>query len=361
MKTRWLMSILLAMGILAVGIAGIGVGVSGADSGKVYVTPAPWEKAAPAKESAGDIPKTLAKLIEQKKQMQPKPAGKKYDLPSPWTEASVAADDATGVIVATKTSARPHKTFSVASPWVMAETKEAAAIKSAPPKNAKVTLRAKTKSQKNVTAASSANSQTYKITYDIQKLPKPQKTFTAASPWAKAAPALGTKRPVATQVMVVPPNPSRVVACELRLARVSDGKVLSQVSALDSYANINRLAEVMVGRLASECPGGKVVVMTLCNRRGTNQGRLIAGEMSNNVTTALKNSQGLEFIRILNLREILTKEQKLESAKDITAPRFKILLSGADYVLIGGVALGKPVPVRLDTAKTPAVSINNFN
>ena len=152
-----------------------------------------------------------------------------------------------------------------------------------------------------------------------------------------------------------------MVACELRLARVSDGKVVSQVSAIDAYANIKNLAEVMVERLKQESSGGSVVIMTLCNRRGTMQGGLIAEEMSKNITTALKNADGFRLVRTLNLREILSTEQKLESAKDITAPRYRILLNGAEYVLIGGVALNNQPHATLDTAQTSSIMDDDFN
>jgi hypothetical protein len=337
-KTRWLLSILLMSGIVGVGITGIHAGTSGANSGKVYVAPAPWGKVAPPKEKeAKTIEKPPVVLVERKKQADSK--GKKYDLPSPWTAVSPSSGNRKSA--AAKIPA-PKKMYTTTSPWTIIETKQAQSKikKTIPPKPQKVFA----------SASPWTTTEAQEKSYVVKKLPKPEKTFRSASPWAKAAPANGTKVQVAKHSAVTPPNSSRIIACDLRLVRVLDGKVVSQVSVLDSYANIKNLAEVMVGRLQQESLGGSVVMMTLCNRRGTRQGQLVGREMSENVTTALKNASGFKFVRILNLREILPTEQTLECAKDVTAPRFRVLFNGAEYVLIGGVALNKLPHVTLQSA-----------
>ena len=355
LKTRWLLSILLISGILGIGIAGIDVGTSGVNSAKVYVTLAPWGKVAPPKES-DTVPKSLAELIECKKQAES--MGKKYNQPSPWTIVYRPSDSETSPV--TKASVQQKKKYTVASPWAIVETKKTSPIKPSPskPKKTRMKRDIPPRPQK---VFMSASPWAGTDSYTEKKLPKPEKVFTSTSPWTKAAPASGTKTEVTKHSAVTPPNSSRIIACELRLARVSDGKVISQVSALDSYANIKRLSDVMIGRLEQESSGGSVIMMTLCNRRGTRQGQLIAEEMSENITAALKNAGGFKFVGRLNLRDIFPTEQKLESARDITAPRFRILFKGAEYVVIGGVALNKPPPTRLKSASTVTTDDDDLN
>ena len=332
-KTLWLLTILLILGIVGIGIAGINAGTSGANSAKVYVALAPWGKVAPPKES-GAIPKTLAKLIERKKQEKLKK--KKHDLPYPWTMTPTPGDNKTSL--AAKAPRQQKKIYTTASPWTIVETK-------------KITTKSHSKSQKILASATPwTPPKSQKITYVVNKLPNPEKTFTSTSPWATAAPVREIKVDITKHSKVTPPSSSRIVTCELRLVRVSDGKVVSQVSSLGSYANIKRLADIMVGRLEQESSGGPVIMMTLCNRRGTRQGELVGKKMSKKVATALKNAHGFKFVRTLDLREILPTEQKLESAQDLTARRFKILLNGAKYIVIGGVALNQTHTTKLKSA-----------
>ena len=115
LKNRGLLSILLISGIVGIGVAGIDVRTSGASSGKVYVTSAPWEKVASPNESdtIQKIPKSLAKLIARKKQAASK--GKTFDLPSPWTAGPDGETSLAG-----KAPAPQKKTYTTASPWSMA-------------------------------------------------------------------------------------------------------------------------------------------------------------------------------------------------------------------------------------------------
>jgi hypothetical protein len=334
LKILWLLSILLIPGIIGIGIAGINSGTSDVNSAKVYVDLAPWGKVAPPKES-DTIPKSLAELIERKKQAESN--GKKYDLPSPWIMTPTPSDSKTAKVLV-----QQKKTYTTASPWTVVETKKTQTKKKILSKRQKVLA----------SASPWAVPEPQKITYVVNRPPSPNKVFTSTSPWAKAAPVHEIKTGATKHSAVTPPHPSRIVACELRLVRVSDGRVISQVSSLDSYANIKLLAEVMVGRLEQESSGGPIIMMTLCNRRGTRQGGLVGREMTESVATALKSASRFKFMRTLNLREILTTEYKLESAKDITAPRFKILLNGARYVVIGGVAMNQISPKTIGSATT---------
>lgn len=339
-------------GVVAVGVAGIDTGASGVNSGKVYVTPAIWEKVAPPKES--DIiyhpkknPKSFAVLIERRKQAELK--GKTYDLPSPWTAAPARPGTGSGnekTLVVTKSPAQQKKIYAATSPWAIVETPHQ--------KNNSGNL-IRPKPKKIFAPASSwTTTKSQENSYVVAKLPKPGKIFTFTSPWASAASVRGIPSHTRTVKCpaITPPAPSRIITCELRLVRASDGRVVSQVSTLGSYANIKHLAEAMVGRLEQESSGGSVMMMTLCNRRQTQQGLLVSREMSENVAAALKNISGFKFVRTLNLREILPTEQTLESAQDITAPRFRILLNGARYIVIGGVGLSRLPNVTLKSAAT---------
>lgn len=142
------------------------------------------------------------------------------------------------------------------------------------------------------------------------------------------------------------PSPERVVACELRVVRVADRKVIRSVSALATCGNIGSLARALVGELSrsgSVPRGASVVAVSLGNRQGTAQGVLLAEAMTDSVARALRRRKQFRFLKQIDLRDILGDEQKLESASCVTAPKLRGLMRNARYIVVGGIAISEQI------------------
>lgn len=136
------------------------------------------------------------------------------------------------------------------------------------------------------------------------------------------------------------PQDERMFSCDLRIARVSDGVVLRQASGVDTYENLDNLAQDLVSELAAYVPdNASVAIFCFHNRRGTESGRFVADKMLEAAVSAVQKSPGLKYIKTVNIRDALGNENSLEQSKQLTKPRFYPLLKNAEYVIIGGVAL----------------------
>ena len=96
------------------------------------------------------------------------------------------------------------------------------------------------------------------------------------------------------------PASSRRMLCELRVVRVSDGRVISSASAIATCGNIGRLAKVLVGEFGRDGKipiGVSIIAVSLSNREGTDQGLLLAETMTGHVVSALKRASKFKFLK----------------------------------------------------------------
>jgi len=161
-----------------------------------------------------------------------------------------------------------------------------------------------------------------------------------AAPWLQAG-GLGIEKSQPENAHpITQPQDTRMLSCDIRIARVSDGVVLHQASGVDTYANMADLAHDLVVELAAYVPDdSSVAIFCFHNRRNTNSGRLVADKMLEAVVDEVLKSPSLKFIKTVNIRDALGSETSLEQSKQLTKPRFYPLLKNAEYVIIGGVSL----------------------
>ena len=138
-------------------------------------------------------------------------------------------------------------------------------------------------------------------------------------------------------------NKNQNFLCELRLVRVSDGKVITQQSAMASVKNARKLAIVLIDKISSHLPEDDVPIASicLCNRRRSSKGQRLSMIMSKQVEAALLKSDQFDRVVSVDLRSLISNELKLENAKTLTSSTVEALLEGAKYMIIGGVALQK--------------------
>jgi len=85
--------------------------------------------------------------------------------------------------------------------------------------------------------------------------------------------------------------------------------------------------------------GASVVAVSLGNRQGSAQGVLLAETMTNRLAGALRQRKRFRFLKLVDLRDILGDEQKIESASCVTAPKLQGLMRNARYIIVGGIAM----------------------
>lgn len=145
----------------------------------------------------------------------------------------------------------------------------------------------------------------------------------------------------------------RLFTCEVRLVRLSDGRVLGQASLLAPYSRRKQIADVLVRLLAKDAPdAANIAVGCLSNRRHGSAGRSLCDEMTSEVVQAVRQSPGLRYVKQVNLRNVILDEEMVESPKIVSDRRIAHLFTGADHVIVGGAAMVVPV-------KTPTTPSND--
>jgi hypothetical protein len=140
-------------------------------------------------------------------------------------------------------------------------------------------------------------------------------------------------------------GPNRLMACEVRMVRLSDGRVLAQASLLAPYSRRKEMADVLVKLLAKDAPDdATVAVGCLSNRRRGPDGQTASDEMTRAVVRAVRQTPGLRYVRQVNLRDVILDEEMVESPKIVADHRLAHLFAGADHVIVGGAAMAVPIP-----------------
>ena len=194
------------------------------------------------------------------------------------------------------------------------------------------------------------------LTKKVNELASDRKrdSYTAKTPWQKAD---DQNEHATAKVKTFDPKKSKHASatdlqnfqCELRLIRVSDGKLITQQSAMASVKNSKKLTDILIGRLLRHLPEQDVSIATisLCNRRRTKNGRALSVKLTDMIEKALENSDQFDRVLKLDLRGSVENEMQLESATNLTGSTYRALLGGARYIIIGGVALQR-VPDSLN-------------
>lgn len=133
-----------------------------------------------------------------------------------------------------------------------------------------------------------------------------------------------------------------MLACEARLVRVTDGRVLCQVSGLARIDQLGLFAEALAEELKSQMPdehAGELAVATTRNRRQSQRGALYAQEMNQYLFRELSFDSPFGVARELDLTD-LVGEEKMDVSRIVFDPEVQVELRGVRYVVLSGLAEG---------------------
>mgnify|MGYP006294874351 CR=1 FL=1 len=133
-----------------------------------------------------------------------------------------------------------------------------------------------------------------------------------------------------------------LVACEVRLVRVRDGRVLCQVSGMGQYDQLSLFAEALAEELKEQFPpgrNGELAVATTRNRRQSERGEFYAQEMSQYLFRELSFDSPLGVATELNLTGLVSEDKK-DNPRIVLEPALRKELRGVRYVVLSGLAEG---------------------
>ena len=130
-----------------------------------------------------------------------------------------------------------------------------------------------------------------------------------------------------------------LVACDVRVVRVSDASVVASASAREPSGKLEDLATLIAKELKDDdLKGGSITVATLRNRGDSEKGRAIADEVADKIMGALVKTKWFDVKERIDLSSILS-ERDLESAQLVKNPEIRKKLAGIGYIVIGGVTI----------------------
>lgn len=137
-----------------------------------------------------------------------------------------------------------------------------------------------------------------------------------------------------------PPLVVAEVACDLRIVRVFDAKVMCGASEKSARVELEGLAAGLAAKLKQGMPveGESLAVVTLRNRSGTIKGREVADEVADKVTNALSATSWFDVKERIRLGDIV-REIDLETAGIVYLSDVKPRLVGVKFIVMGGVTV----------------------
>jgi hypothetical protein len=135
----------------------------------------------------------------------------------------------------------------------------------------------------------------------------------------------------------------RSISCDLRIIAVSDGSGLANASGEAASNKLDVLAKGLAGKLREGMvvKGESIAVVTLRNRSGTRQGKVVADELADKVQGALIDTAWFDVKERIDLRAVLD-EKDLDTAGMVKNENVRKKLAGVKYIVIGGVTAMAP-------------------
>jgi hypothetical protein len=130
------------------------------------------------------------------------------------------------------------------------------------------------------------------------------------------------------------------LACEAKLVRVSDGRVLCQVSGITRQKNIDLLCEELAEQLKDQAPrgrGGGLAVATTRNRRESKLGRTLAEKMTQSLQRELSFNSAFGMAKMLDLNGMVREDLK-DVPLLLRDAEVRAELRGVKYVVLSGLA-----------------------
>jgi curli biogenesis system outer membrane secretion channel CsgG len=134
-----------------------------------------------------------------------------------------------------------------------------------------------------------------------------------------------------------------MASCDLRIIGVSDGVGVASASGEATGGKLDVLAKGLAGKLKEGMvvKGESVAVVSLRNRSGTTQGKVIADELADKVQGALIDTGWFDVKERIDLRAVLD-EKDLDTAGIVKNENVRKKLAGVKYIIIGGVTVTEP-------------------
>jgi hypothetical protein len=130
------------------------------------------------------------------------------------------------------------------------------------------------------------------------------------------------------------------LACEAKLLRVSDGRVLCQVSGVTRQEQIDVLAEQLAEQIKTQAlpgEGGTLAVATTRNRRESELGRDLAEKMTQSLQRELSFASPFGVAKELDLNTMVREDFK-DVSIILRDPEVAAELRGVRYVVLSGLA-----------------------
>ncbi|MBN1556236.1 MAG: hypothetical protein JXA11_15960 [Phycisphaerae bacterium] len=130
------------------------------------------------------------------------------------------------------------------------------------------------------------------------------------------------------------------LACEVKLLRVADGRVLYQACAVDRQEQIAQCAESLAEEIKAYIPVGqkaRLAVATTRNRRESEPGASLAKEMTQYLHREMSFNSPCGLARELDLNGLVSENMK-DSPRILRDPDVRAELEGARYVVLSGLA-----------------------
>ncbi len=131
-------------------------------------------------------------------------------------------------------------------------------------------------------------------------------------------------------------------ACEIRVVRVLDGRVICQASGLAGPDQLSLLATTLAEQLKNNTPRGSIAVGSMRNRRQSETGKMLAEKLTDLVWREMSFANPSGMAKNIPLRDILPENQ-LDLPKIVLDPEISKRLRGIRYIVLGGLAEAKPI------------------
>ena len=129
-------------------------------------------------------------------------------------------------------------------------------------------------------------------------------------------------------------------SCDIRIIAVSDGAGIANASGEAASNKLDVLAKGLAGKLKEGMvvKSESIAVVSLRNRSGTSQGKVIADELADKVQGSLIDTGWFDVKERIDLRAILD-EKDLDTAGIVKNENVRKKLAGVKYIVIGGVTV----------------------
>ncbi|MBN1942610.1 MAG: hypothetical protein JW849_04870 [Phycisphaerae bacterium] len=130
------------------------------------------------------------------------------------------------------------------------------------------------------------------------------------------------------------------LACEARLVRVSDGRVLAQACGFAAQKHLDQCAESLAEQLKAKLPPGRkgeLAVATTRNRRESEPGQALAKKMTLYLQREMSFNSPLGLVKEMDFNGLVREDMK-DVSYILRDPDLAAELQGARYIVLSGLA-----------------------